>query len=117
MKAQETKRELVFIDFESNLHSIQKKKARKIDITPEQIVECTHLSQNEACKVLNVSLSTLKRRYYELGIGKWEQKHAKQVGKVEENKLDISYILNKKDGRSATHVNCDIDWLNKSLGE
>jgi predicted DNA-binding protein (UPF0251 family) len=43
-------------------------RGKYLEVQKDQILACMNLSQQEACKKLGVSLSTLKRRYYELGM-------------------------------------------------
>ncbi|KAL0485986.1 hypothetical protein AKO1_012293 [Acrasis kona] len=99
--------------------SIKKKsKSRRVQVDTKQILECMHLSQNEACKELNISLSTLKRRYYELNIGKWP--NHKQDSKQKPNgvnKADISFIMNKHepDNTSNVSLKSDIKWIQEAL--
>ncbi|KAL9652609.1 hypothetical protein ABK040_015572 [Willaertia magna] len=49
----------------------RKKNKNKIEIPIHDIIRVLNLSQAEAATKLKVSLSTLKRRYYELDMGRW----------------------------------------------
>ncbi|KAL0480433.1 hypothetical protein AKO1_011060 [Acrasis kona] len=108
-------KKLIFVNMDFTTKQ-QRMKSRKLQVSTKQLAECMHLPQTVACKELNISLSTLKRRFYELGIGKWNanNKCTKQK-KTLQSKADISYILNKKDGVDSTCVNCGVDWLDKAL--
>ncbi|KAL9657124.1 hypothetical protein ABK040_002749 [Willaertia magna] len=90
----------------------RKTKKNKILISTPDLIRCMVLPQTLAAKKLNVSLSTLKRRYYELGIGRWPsmqttneeilENHSNIVNYVNktdatsEEKLSLSFLLNKK---------------------
>ncbi|KAL0489187.1 hypothetical protein AKO1_013722 [Acrasis kona] len=76
------------------------------------------MTQNEACKELNISLSTLKRRYYELNLGKWpvNKYHSRKKEKTnKENKCNLSYILNKQDNTNTVQQNSNIHWIDEAL--
>ncbi|KAG2379419.1 hypothetical protein C9374_006536 [Naegleria lovaniensis] len=100
----------------------RKTKKNKIIIATSELVRCMNLPQTVAAKKLKVSLSTLKRRFYELGIGRWpavqgatttttspsanvEEVNAMTTdlsyvncGDVEpQQKLSLSFIMHKKD--------------------
>ncbi|KAL9647134.1 hypothetical protein ABK040_004850 [Willaertia magna] len=54
---------------------VEKKKRKKaknrIEIPVHDLIRVMNLPQTEAATKLHVSLSTLKRRFYELGMGRW----------------------------------------------
>jgi len=67
---------------------------QKIQLSKEDIERYSNVcSQTLAAKLLNVSLSTLKRRFYELGMGRWP----KVRNQGEDCKRTIYYLLNDED--------------------
>jgi DNA-binding transcriptional regulator YiaG len=78
--------------------SAEKKFNKKYTITEEDIRKHFNCSQKQAASLLGVSVSTLKRRFYALGLGhKWPYPLAKKQTK----KRSLSYILNKKNVENA----------------
>ena len=101
----------------------RKTKKNKIIIATSELVRCMILPQTVAAKKLKVSLSTLKRRFYELGIGRWpavqpashdkngqsthqhsdddvsysSMSYVDSTDATPEQKLDLTFILHKKD--------------------
>ncbi|EFC40154.1 predicted protein [Naegleria gruberi] len=63
--------------FHTKIVERRKHERRNKLITRKEMIKVLHLSQNQACKVLNCSLSTLKRRFYqlkdEIGLDRWPQ--------------------------------------------
>lgn len=50
---------------------------KRVDLTKEEIEQYFHVSQNEAAKQMGISVSTLKRRFYELYANmRWPYHHA-----------------------------------------
>ncbi len=62
----------------------------KKELTRDQIVACFHLPQHLAAKKLQVSLSTLKRRFYEMNFGlkRWPYT-SNTTGKKEDEDEDV----------------------------
>ena len=92
--------------------SLKKQKSKvKVDgtiknrmITDREVMQVLHLPQIQACKILNCSLSTLKRRFYELkgefGLERWPNnllitRHLPIFKKIYPMSLD--FILNHDD--------------------
>nr|CAG4711720.1 unnamed protein product [Naegleria fowleri] len=80
------------------------KKKSKINIPVFELIRVMALPQTSAAQVLGVSLSTLKRRYYELGIGRWPGQIANNPKEIEkatesspEKKVQLSFLLNGED--------------------
>ncbi|KAG2382289.1 hypothetical protein C9374_005491 [Naegleria lovaniensis] len=80
------------------------KKKSKINIPVFELIRVMALPQTSAAQVLGVSLSTLKRRYYELGIGRWPGQIANDTKEIEkatetspEEKVKLSFLLNGED--------------------
>ncbi|EFC40268.1 predicted protein [Naegleria gruberi] len=78
-------------------------------ISDREIMQVLHLPQMQACKILNCSLSTLKRRFYELkdgfGLDRWPNnllvaRHLPIFKKIYPMSLD--FILNHDDETSTT---------------
>ncbi|KAL0476970.1 hypothetical protein AKO1_006412 [Acrasis kona] len=68
------------------------KVGRPMRLEKEQIIQyITKMSQQEASKKLGVSLSTLKRRFYEMDMGKWPCKRQRSAIA----KLNISFITRR----------------------
>ncbi|KAG2382275.1 hypothetical protein C9374_005477 [Naegleria lovaniensis] len=108
----------------SSNNSIQKKrktKRNKIDIPLNELIRFMTLPQSVAAKKLNVSLSTLKRRYYELVSefegskdtkAKWpsmptnyhELSSTSEEAIPTEQKGSLQYILNRYDAHDNTFV-------------
>ncbi|KAL9654041.1 hypothetical protein ABK040_011585 [Willaertia magna] len=103
----------------------KKTKRNKIDIPLHDLIRYMTLPQSVAAKKLNVSLSTLKRRYYELVMEiegsnseisnnkvKWpsmptnyhELSVATEDSVPSEKKGSLKYILNRYDAHDNTHV-------------
>ncbi|KAL0486026.1 hypothetical protein AKO1_012222 [Acrasis kona] len=79
-------------------------------LSAEKISKYLSMSQAEACHHLGVSLSTLKRRFYELNMGKWPCKKTRSKS----SKSYISTIINKtmKDEKDLSELSsCCVDWL------
>jgi hypothetical protein len=72
---------------------IQKNRKRKREITKDEIKKYFNYSQAKAAKMLGVSVSTLKRRYYSMGMGKWPYPENKFLAK----KRSVSYICLAQD--------------------
>ncbi|KAL9654057.1 hypothetical protein ABK040_011601 [Willaertia magna] len=72
------------------------KKKVKINIPTSDIIRVMMLPQVIAAQKLDVSLSTLKRRFYELGIGRWPglQQIETNSATLPQNKASLSFILN-----------------------
>ncbi|KAL0486484.1 hypothetical protein AKO1_012048 [Acrasis kona] len=64
------------------------------DLDYSNILKCMHLSQQEASDKLGISLSTLKRRFYEFGVGRWPSK-SERIAR-ENNPMSIQAIINKE---------------------
>lgn len=66
------------------------RKRLKGEISREEIESCFHMPQHEAAKKLNCSISTIKRRFYELdfGLARWPYS-AKPAQKKLEGEVDI----------------------------
>ncbi|EFC42301.1 hypothetical protein NAEGRDRAFT_80437 [Naegleria gruberi] len=91
----------------------RKTKKNKIIIATSELVRCMTLPQTVAAKKLKVSLSTLKRRFYELSVGRWpsiaptnepgssskteEDMYVESTDATPEQKLSLSFIMNKKE--------------------
>ncbi|KAG2394012.1 hypothetical protein C9374_003776 [Naegleria lovaniensis] len=72
-------------------------------ITKEEMLSVLHLSQHQACQVLGCSLSTVKRRFYdlknEIGIHKWPKDYFELMDTTLFAKiypLSLQFILNEK---------------------
>ncbi|EFC40340.1 predicted protein [Naegleria gruberi] len=81
----------------NSFNSVEKKRV----ISEKEILGVLHLSQQKACKQLNCSLSTLKRRFYELkdgfGLERWPQyffeiRHLPIFKKI--YPMNLQFILN-----------------------
>ncbi|EFC41902.1 predicted protein [Naegleria gruberi] len=92
------------------------KKKSKIKIPVFELIRVMALPQSTAANCLGVSLSTLKRRYYELGIGRWPG----QCGSITQDidldvptseKSKLSYLLNDENLDSAR----DLDQVTLSI--
>lgn len=76
-------------------------KRKTSDITKEELIQVLHLSQRQASKILNCSLSTLKRRFYilkeELGLSTWP-KSFKEISHLpifqKMYPMSLNFILN-----------------------
>lgn len=81
--------------------STEKKSTKKYTIAEEDIRKHFNCSQKQAASRLGVSVSTLKRRFYALGLGhKWPYPSNKKQIK----KRSLSYILNKKNVENEKHL-------------
>lgn len=65
----------------------QSKRGRK-EITKEEIKKYFNVSQSKAAKLLGVSVSTLKRRFYSMNMGRWPYPENRYLAR----KRSISYI-------------------------
>ena len=93
---------LKFVNFTLQEEPKKKKYLKKFgDITTEDILMVLHLSQFQACKVLSCSLSSLKRRFYEvkkgLGLERWPQyfeeiRHLPVFSRI--YPMSLTFILN-----------------------
>ncbi|KAL0476290.1 hypothetical protein AKO1_010898 [Acrasis kona] len=81
----------------SSVKGISKPKSgRKVKITKEVLQDYYCYPQVEAAKLLGVSLSTLKRKFYELKIGRWPHYEAR----IKERKRSLTYILNANESNN-----------------
>jgi DNA-binding transcriptional regulator YiaG len=71
----------------SRSKSYQRKGGRK-EITKEEIKKYFNVSQSKAAKLLGVSVSTLKRRFYSMDMGRWPY----PGNRYSARKRTISYI-------------------------
>jgi len=82
------------------------KDARKVELTEEEIAKYYHCPQPVAALLLGVSLSSLKRRYYE--IAKKKDEHSRrwpyQSLTIKERKQFIYYVLNCKEPENCTEL-------------
>jgi hypothetical protein len=80
----------------------------RFTISRQEILGVTHLSQPEAAKQLGISLSTLKRKFYEYELGRWpisnrstpSQDGNSQMGNFHSlfrHHLPIAALINEKD--------------------
>lgn len=97
--------------------SIKKKKTRcekKIKIPAHELVRMMMFPQPLAAEMLSVSISTLKRRYYEIGMKRWPITSASYDGRAMpvhdtsriKDKMAVSFLLNdsEEDSREVTGV-------------
>jgi DNA-binding NtrC family response regulator len=80
--------------FNESPDSIRHKAANRrsyVEIRREDLLKYMNCSQQYAAKMLGVSVSTLKRRFYELNMGKWPYVENKSI----EKKRKIEFLLNK----------------------
>ncbi|KAL0478332.1 hypothetical protein AKO1_008571 [Acrasis kona] len=87
-------------------------RGRPPQLEKNDVLKYLHLPQHEACLLLGISLSTLKRKFYELGIGKWPSKSERAARK--ERPMSIEAILNKEflDEKDTTNLKgSKIPWL------
>jgi hypothetical protein len=69
---------------------------KKQELTKEEISKYFSYSQSTAAKMLGISVSTLKRRYYSMGLGKWPYQYAKSPkSSFQEKKGGLGFVLNK----------------------
>lgn len=90
--------DILFMKMNSSQGRIRKVKSKKnkIDIPTYEIIRCLCLKQDIAADKLGVSISTLKRRYYELKLGRWPIDSSHQPDSpCSKNKEDVSFVLNK----------------------
>jgi hypothetical protein len=97
-----------------NKSQISKKheNSNKIKLGRYDILRVLMYPQPVAAKELGVSISTLKRRYYELGMTRWPVANAVYESDAEmparktkqSNKLELSFILNKKNTEPRTRL-------------
>lgn len=111
------------LKLESGIQKKRKTKRNKIDIPLNDLIRYMTLPQSVAAKKLNVSLSTLKRRYYELVMElegsnvnsnkiKWpsmptnyhEMASVTEEVVPAEQKTSLKYILNRYDAHDNTFV-------------
>ncbi|KAL0490388.1 NLP2 [Acrasis kona] len=108
-----------FFEYNPTLHSFGNKNLLCEKVGVREIMMCLNLSQSEACRVLGVSLSTLKRRFYATGLGRWPSKKVRKVKKLEKS-LKIDYVLNVQtmDEKDVSQLeDCDISWLKSAACE
>jgi hypothetical protein len=80
---------------------VKRPRSSKIKIPLHDIIRCMTIPQPKAALKLKCSLSTLKRRYYELDFGRWPVNET-DVNNVEEpvaieDKMKIETILNDRE--------------------
>lgn len=70
---------------------------KKNELTKEEIAKYFSYSQSTAAKMLGISVSTLKRRYYAMNLGKWPYQYAKGMDGESTPRSDggLDTILNK----------------------
>ncbi|KAL9642977.1 hypothetical protein ABK040_010669 [Willaertia magna] len=71
----------------------QSQKSSKINITKEEMSKYFNAPQVLAARLLNVSVSTLKRRYYEMFKGRWPYQSLSNT----ERKKSIWFYVNEED--------------------
>ncbi len=87
-----------------------KREIPKRNISKVDIIRTMALPQKVAARLLNVSLSTLKRRYYELGWGRWpinsgnSEQANKFINTISLKKDKISDILNESEIENVTEI-------------
>ncbi|KAL0485877.1 hypothetical protein AKO1_002149 [Acrasis kona] len=108
-------KKLTFIDSDP-MNQKPSSRGKRVNVNKDQILESTHLSQQEASRRLNISLSTLKRRYYELDMGKWpsNKSHPDHDTLYRRYKGDLEFILNdsEKNEKDTTSLRtCEVEWM------
>ena len=74
-----------------------KGRKRKFEISREELEKYFKYSQSKAAALLNVSVSTLKRRFYQLDMGKRWPYNSNPERTTWTNSIMISCLLHEKD--------------------
>jgi len=98
----DTSKATLFNVFQVSFDKTAKTNNKRKNISKRELLQVLHLPQTQACSLLRCSLSTLKRRFYELkdefGIDRWPQymediRHLPIFPKI--YPLSMTFILNE----------------------